>query len=104
MVSPVHALTHYRPVCGATYKEAGADGFFVPGLTNPEWIAHIVAQCGLPVNIMLMAKAPQVDDLTKLGVARISLGPWPFEFVRKTLTRAIGDFANTRDIATFLSA
>jgi 2-methylisocitrate lyase-like PEP mutase family enzyme len=85
------------------YREAGADGFFVPGLTNPDWILRIVNECGLPVNVMLSAATPQVDDLTKLGVARISLGPWPFEFTRKALARAVGDFAKSRDIASFLS-
>jgi len=88
----------------AIYKDAGADGFFVPGLTNPEWIARIVNECGLPVNIMLLATTPQVDHLTKLGVARISLGPWPFEFIRMALARAIGDFVKSGDIAGFLSA
>ena len=88
----------------ALYREVGANGFFVPGLTNPEWIARIVDECSLPVNIMLSAATPRVDELTKLGVARISLGPWPFEFVRKALTQAVGDFAKDGNIATFLSA
>jgi 2-methylisocitrate lyase-like PEP mutase family enzyme len=88
----------------AIYKAAGADGIFVPGLTNPEWISRIVNECGLPVNAMLLATTPQVDDLTKLGVARISLGPWPFEWVRKALARAVGDFAKSGNAANFLAA
>lgn len=87
----------------AIYKEAGADGFFVPGLTDPKSIHRIVNECGLPVNVMLLAATPQVEELTKLGVARISLGPWPFEFTRKALARAVGDFAKSGDIASFLS-
>jgi 2-methylisocitrate lyase-like PEP mutase family enzyme len=88
----------------AIYKAAGANGFFVPGLANPEWIARIVEESGLPVNIMLLTGTPQVEELTRLGVARISLGPWPFEFVRKALADAVGDFANTGNIASFVSA
>ena len=56
------------------------------------------------IALMLSAATPRVDELTKLGVARISLGPWPFEFVRKALTQAVGDFAKDGNIATFLSA
>jgi hypothetical protein len=40
--------------------------------------------------------------LTRLGVARISLGPWPFEFMREALRGAVGDFMKSGDIAAFL--
>jgi 2-methylisocitrate lyase-like PEP mutase family enzyme len=40
----------------AIYREAGAHGFFVPGLTKPEWIARVVNECGLLVNVMLTAR------------------------------------------------
>lgn len=62
---------------GRAYAEAGASGFFVPGLLEPRYIGRVCAEVPLPVNIMASPAAPSAAELGKLGVARISLGAWP---------------------------
>jgi 2-methylisocitrate lyase-like PEP mutase family enzyme len=57
------------------YCEAGADGIFVPGVTDAETIAALVAAVDAPLNIMAGPGAPAIDQLAALGVARVSVGP-----------------------------
>lgn len=56
------------------YKEAGADGLFVPGLCVPDEIKAVVADAGLPVNVMDWPGLPPSEELQRLGVARLSAG------------------------------
>jgi 2-methylisocitrate lyase-like PEP mutase family enzyme len=56
------------------YAEAGADVLFVPGLTDLDVIATLVAAVPLPVNIMAGPGAPSVPELAAAGVRRVSLG------------------------------
>ncbi|MFB8771847.1 isocitrate lyase/PEP mutase family protein [Streptomyces broussonetiae] len=57
------------------YRDAGADGVFVPGLTDPALVAGLVRDLGgLPLNVLYSPAGPTVADLTALGVCRISLG------------------------------
>tara|TARA_R110002126_G_C10490973_1_gene504710 strand:- start:114990 stop:115751 length:762 start_codon:yes stop_codon:yes gene_type:complete len=62
----------------AAYQDAGASGFFVPGLVQPELIAEICDQVTMPVNVMMRGGAPDMKTLASLGVARISFGPGPY--------------------------
>ena len=62
----------------AAYAQAGASGFFVPGLVDAELIGTICQATPLPVNAMMMAGAPPAADLAAAGVARISFGPGPY--------------------------
>ena len=57
----------------ALYREAGANGLFVPGVTEPSDIAALVAGVRLPLNVMAR---PAVDPagLAALGVRRYSAG------------------------------
>lgn len=71
----------------AAYAEAGADGFFVPGLSDPDLIRQVCAQTPLPVNVMMMGDLVSVDAAAPLGVARISFGPAPYR-------AAMGDLAD----------
>jgi 2-methylisocitrate lyase-like PEP mutase family enzyme len=70
------------------YADAGADGFFVPGLVNETLIARIVEGSPLPVNVMFNAAMPPAARLAELGVARISHGPGPYRMMMKTLENA----------------
>ena len=60
------------------YRDAGASGFFVPGLTNPDLIGRVCEAADIPVNVMATSKSPDTETLAGLGVARISHGPNPF--------------------------
>ncbi|MFE5912428.1 isocitrate lyase/phosphoenolpyruvate mutase family protein [Streptomyces wedmorensis] len=56
------------------YVDAGADGIFVPGVTDPATIAELASGISVPLNIMAGPGAPDVAELGGLGVARVSLG------------------------------
>ncbi|MEU0937227.1 isocitrate lyase/phosphoenolpyruvate mutase family protein [Embleya sp. NPDC005971] len=56
------------------YLAAGADGIFVPGVTDPTTVATLVEALPAPLNVLVGPGAPTVAELGKLGVARVSLG------------------------------
>ena len=56
------------------YAEAGADGFFAPGLVSPDFIGRLCDASPLPVNILVWPGVPSSKELASLGVARISYG------------------------------
>ncbi|WP_417452441.1 isocitrate lyase/PEP mutase family protein [Kiloniella sp.] len=80
---------------GQAYADAGADGFFVPALTDACLIRELCDTCPLPINIMMMSGCPSVSELANLGVARISHGPGPFraamELIKKNCSTLYGD-------------
>ena len=74
----------------AAYREAGADGFFVPGLTDPELIERIVRATPLPVNVMA-GESGDVARFSARGVARISFGAAPYRAMTAALTSVAQD-------------
>jgi 2-methylisocitrate lyase-like PEP mutase family enzyme len=62
--------------CNA-FRAAGADCLFVPGVTDEETIGRLVAAIDGPVNILAGPGSPPVAALSRLGVARVSLGSGP---------------------------
>lgn len=58
------------------YEQNGADGIFVPGIVTEDEIQKIVAFTTLPINVMCMPGLPDFNHLQKLGVKRISMGPF----------------------------
>ena len=67
------------------YADAGASGFFIPGLQDETLIARICDASVLPVNVMIMAGVPSPDRLAEMGIARISWGPIPYINTMTTL-------------------
>lgn len=72
----------------AAYADAGASGFFVPGLKDESLIRRICESAKLPVNIMMMKGVPSGARLALLGVARISWGNIPYAEAMSELERA----------------
>lgn len=72
----------------AAYAEAGASGFFVPGLRDDALIRQICETSTLPVNVMIIDGLPEKPRLAELGVARISYGPQSFISALGTLRQA----------------
>jgi 2-methylisocitrate lyase-like PEP mutase family enzyme len=70
------------------YAEAGASGFFVPGLVDLRQLAQVCAASPLPVNFMAFPGAPAAADVAAAGVARISHGPFPYRLAMKALKAA----------------
>jgi len=56
------------------YVEAGADSVFVPGVYDAERIRALASSVRAPLNILVRAATPPLDELQRLGVARVSTG------------------------------
>jgi 2-methylisocitrate lyase-like PEP mutase family enzyme/uncharacterized protein (DUF427 family) len=61
----------------AQYVEAGADGIFVPGATEPDVLRELTAAIPLPVNVLAIP-GRSLADLAALGVRRVSTGSLPY--------------------------
>jgi 2-methylisocitrate lyase-like PEP mutase family enzyme len=61
------------------YEEAGADGIFVPFITEKEGIKKITAATTLPVNVLCMPGLSSIEDIAECGVRRISMGNFLFK-------------------------
>lgn len=70
------------------YADAGASGFFVPGLVDERLLERICRECPLPVNLMMFDAAPPAARCAELGVARISHGPGPYRAMVRWLETA----------------
>lgn len=80
------------------YAGAGADGLFVPGVTDAETIAQLAAATPLPLNVLAGSATPDAATLQRLGARRVSVGSGP---MRRTLA-VLREIANElRDAGTF---
>jgi 2-methylisocitrate lyase-like PEP mutase family enzyme len=61
-----------------TYESTGADGIFLPCICTEEDIAEAVSHTKLPINVMCIPDLPGFEILNKLGVKRVSMGPFLF--------------------------
>jgi 2-methylisocitrate lyase-like PEP mutase family enzyme len=77
---------------GRKYREAGADGLFVPGIADPASIRQVVAGIPLPVNVLVWPGLPSVSELGKLGVRRVSAGSGISSAVHGLTRRAARQF------------
>lgn len=56
------------------YRDAGADVVYAPGLVDLSQIATVVAEVGLPVNVLILPGGPSIPELAAAGVRRVSTG------------------------------
>lgn len=75
------------------YQRAGADGVFVPGLTDPARISALVDALDVPLNILYSPGGPTVSQLAALGVRRVSVGSLLY---RRALGAAVEAMADVR--------
>lgn len=78
----------------ALYEQSGADGVFVPGLSDPDAIAELIAALVVPLNILYTPGGPTPDELASLGVRRVSLGSLLY---RRALAAAVTAATDIRD-------
>lgn len=57
------------------YTAAGADGVFVPMVSDADTIQRLAAAVGAPLNVIAGPGTPTIAELRTLGVARVSVGP-----------------------------
>ena len=60
---------------GKAFKEAGADGFYPILLKEANAMKRIIEEVKLPLNVIVLPDTPGFDELQKIGVARVSVGP-----------------------------
>jgi 2-methylisocitrate lyase-like PEP mutase family enzyme len=61
-----------RRLCA--YRDAGAHAVYAPGLTDLTAIARVVEETASPVNVLLLPGGPTVQELSAVGVRRLSVG------------------------------
>jgi len=85
-----------------SYEDCGADGIFVPCITNRNDIAAVVKATSLPVNVMCMPNLPGFDELRTLGVKRISMGPFLFNKVYENAGKLANAVSNDKNFSSIL--
>jgi 2-methylisocitrate lyase-like PEP mutase family enzyme len=85
----------------ALYGEAGADGLFVPALTELTQIAQITVATKLPVNLLAWPGLPKVADLAKLGVRCLSAGSGISQIVWQRIVKLTEAFLAAGDSELF---
>ncbi len=58
------------------YESAGADGIFLPCITDENDIKQVTSNTKLPLNVMVIPGLPSLEKLSELGVKRVSMGPF----------------------------
>jgi 2-methylisocitrate lyase-like PEP mutase family enzyme len=71
---PVERALEETLVRGRLYRDAGADGFFVPALVDGNALRKIADAIDLPVNALTWAGLPKIAALKEAGVRRVSAG------------------------------
>jgi 2-methylisocitrate lyase-like PEP mutase family enzyme/pimeloyl-ACP methyl ester carboxylesterase len=87
---------------GNRYLAAGADCVFVPGATTVEAIAQLVAGIDGPVSVYVAPDVPDVGELTRLGVARVSVGCGPYQACLALIDVATRELLEQGTYETFL--
>jgi len=80
------SLAEQAMVRGKAYADAGANGFFIPGLADLSLVERIANAVSLPVNAMHLPAGPSRSQWASAGIARVSHGPFPFMDMQKWLT------------------
>ena len=91
LVAPARALEESISR-GLRYRDAGADGFFLPGVVEGSDIRQVVAGVPLPLNVLVRAGLPRVSVLMELGVRRVSAGSGISSAVYGLTRRAVRQF------------
>lgn len=68
--------TRFQRACERlkAYIGAGADCVFIPGITEAGLIRRFVEALKFPLNVLVGVGTPPIEQLKKLGVARVSVG------------------------------
>lgn len=84
------------------YKEAGADGIFIPAIETESDIKAFTAKVSLPLNVFTTPNLPDYAALTSLAVKRISHGAKQYDQLMKTSEGIFNDFFKTKEYALVL--
>lgn len=87
---------------GNLYKEAGADGIFVPLIEEKSDIEKVINQVGLPLNIFITPKLSSYKTISELGVHRISSGNKVHHKVTEFTNEIFKELLETKDFSKIL--
>jgi 2-methylisocitrate lyase-like PEP mutase family enzyme len=73
----------------ARYVEAGADGVFVPGASDPALLRELAAGVPVPLNVLAIPGL-SLEELAELGVRRVSTGSLPYRAAIHAATEVAG--------------
>ncbi len=79
----------------ARYREAGASGIFVPGITDVNEIRSVATAVKLPLNVLARPTLPPAVELARLGVRRLSAGGGLAEVMYGRIATLAADFMRT---------
>jgi len=85
-----------------SYENSGADGIFVPCITNKNDIKEVVRCTKLPINVMCMPDLPNFKELENLGVRRISMGPFVHTYINKKAGEVIARLLKENNFSCLL--
>lgn len=88
----------------ARYRDAGADGIFVPWAKDEDLIGRLTSAITLPLNVILMPGLAPAARLQALGVRRLSCGTTPFTATYAPLAGMIGGYLATGEASAFAPA
>jgi 2-methylisocitrate lyase-like PEP mutase family enzyme len=75
------------------YVDAGADGIFLPGASDPAELRELTSNIPVPINVLVAAELSLVE-LAELGVRRVSTGSLPY---RAAIDAAVEVAGGVRD-------
>lgn len=82
------------------YQETGVHGLFFPCVSKIADIKQLTAASRLPVNVMCIPGLPSFDDLQKVGVKRVSDGPFLNMHIYKELEDTIAKIRSADSFAS----
>jgi 2-methylisocitrate lyase-like PEP mutase family enzyme len=85
----------------ARYRDAGADGIFVPWAKDDDLVGRLADAIDLPLNLILMPGLSDAKRLQALGVRRLSSGASPFRASYAPLAAATRAFLATGQASAF---
>jgi 2-methylisocitrate lyase-like PEP mutase family enzyme len=85
------------------YEDTGADGIFLPCISNESDIAEAVGNTKLPLNVMCIPGLPDFETLNSLGVKRVSMGPFLFNKIYGDISKLSQDIVTYKNFSAILS-
>ena len=85
------------------YETTGANGIFLPCISNEGDIAEAVGNTKLPLNVMCIPGLPDFETLNNLGVKRVSMGPFLFNKLYGNIGKLSEDIATNKNFSAILS-
>ncbi|VAX00389.1 Probable carboxyvinyl-carboxyphosphonate phosphorylmutase [hydrothermal vent metagenome] len=82
------------------FEKAGADGIFIPCIEKENDIKMITGSSKLPINVMCMPNLPNFDKLKQLGVKRISMGNFLFDYMSNCFEQTLEEVLNSQSFNT----